>query len=297
MNKILHIIRWKNLLMIVGVQLMIRYYLMPIFYDRIVFSNLPFYFLVLATLCIAAGGYIINDIYDIAADKINKPQKVWIPTVYTLKTANIMYYAFTGVGLILGFLVSYILKDYAAFIYFLLPSILLYVYAVWLKKKLIVGNLIVSILVAFSLVVVALFIPDNLSQSNELTYSFWAVIWGLVFFVFILNLIREIVKDAEDSIGDKVIGVVSIPIKYGLETTNMIILLLSSSIIGVVLALSYYFYNIQLFLSIYLVFAVAMGFLLFLIQLNKATKNHHYTKLSLLLKLLMFVGLLSVFLI
>ena len=166
----------------------------------------------------------------------------------------------------------------------------------YLKKKYLIGNILVASLVAISLLVVAFF-ENNLATRSIYIFTFWDVIWVLVFFAFGLNLIREIIKDAEDIMGDQANGVQSIPIKHGVKTTNFIVSLLSSLLIGMLLAISFFLYKTQLALSLYLVFAVAMGFALFLKQLNKASTNPHYHKLSNLLKLLMLIGLFSVFLI
>ena len=77
LSTFLKLIRWKNLLMIACIQILFKYVYFPTFAVTTSLSNINFFFLVLATVTIAAAGYIINDIYDIEADKINKPKKVF----------------------------------------------------------------------------------------------------------------------------------------------------------------------------------------------------------------------------
>ena len=38
------------------------------------------------------GGYLINDIYDIESDKINKPGKVYISTIISIKSGLFLYF-------------------------------------------------------------------------------------------------------------------------------------------------------------------------------------------------------------
>ena len=277
-------------------QIMIKYYIVPLFYTSGILTTWQFILVVLATISIAIGGYIINDIYDIDIDKINKPERNWIPSIVSIDNAKLMYYSTTFIGLLLGAYVSIITGSGSNFIWFILPATLLFFYAVSLKKKYLIGNILVASLVATSLLVVAYF-ENNLAAQSIYIFTFWSVIWTLIFFAFGLNLIREIIKDAEDIIGDQANGVQSIPIKHGVKTTNFIISILSSLLIGMLLTISFFLYKTQLALSLYLIFAVVMGFVLFLKQLNKTSTSPQYHKLSNLLKLLMLVGLFSVFLI
>lgn len=275
---------------------MIKYYIAPLFYTSGILTTWQFALVVLATISIAIGGYIINDIYDIDIDKINKPDRNWTPSIISIKQAKLMYYSATFIGLLLGAYVSFITGSSRNFIWFILPATLLYFYAIRLKKMYLIGNILVATLVATSLLVVAFF-ENNLAAQSIYIFTFWDLIWILVFFAFGINLIREIIKDAEDIIGDQANGVQSIPIKHGVKTTNFIISILSSLLIGMLLAISFFLYKTQLALSLYLIFAVVMGFVIFLKQLNKTSTSPQYHKLSNLLKLLMLVGLFSVFLI
>ena len=117
----LNLIRWKNLLMIALVQILIKYALLLPFYEShgviTTLSPLAFFLLVIATVCIAAGGYVINDIYDVEADKINKPSKVIINTHITEKIALRLFIILNVIVVGIGFSSSFLsLQHYSIFI-------------------------------------------------------------------------------------------------------------------------------------------------------------------------------------
>jgi 4-hydroxybenzoate polyprenyltransferase len=290
----LQLIRWKNLLLIAFIQLLIVYYLLPFFDITNLLSNIEFAMIVVATLLIAASGNIINDIYDIEIDKINKPEELIVSRFISIKNARRSYFIINIVALSIAFSVS-ILQNHPLYsLLFFLPQLLLYFYATSFKKIAFLGNAVVSLLVAFSIVIVAVFenvLSFHLSQNIEIGH----IIWGLVFFAFSINLIREIIKDIEDIIGDKAFNIKSIPVKYGIKKTHTfiktIVYLLITSIILIVLLI----FKKQIVLCGYLLLAVAPSLLLFLEQLSKVKTTKDYKKLSILLKIIMLVGILSIF--
>ena len=243
-----------------------------------------------------SGGYIINDIYDLKADRINKPDKVWIPNIMKFENAKILYYSISLLGLALGVLLSISLKQYFGFIWFLLPIVLLYYYAERAKKILFISNLIVSLLIAFSLIIM-LFFERNILETANTVLNLNNTIWVLTLFAFLINFVREIVKDVADIEGDRIIGVISIPIKYGIRTTKLIIIVLILAVCGIVLFFSIKFYESQALLIGYLVLAVLTSLVMFIIHLRKAKTTNDFTNLSTYLKIIMIIGMLSVFMI
>jgi 4-hydroxybenzoate polyprenyltransferase len=252
--------------------------------------------LLASTLFIAIGGYVVNDIYDVVTDSINKPDRVWIPKLIKKRHAFVVYIVVTFVGLILGLYLVTLLGNLNQFSWFVFPVVLLYIYAVWAKKRYVIGNVLVSFLVSYSLFIVVLFNSVS-EQITPFVFEFQEVITLLVFFAFVVNLLREIVKDAEDVMGDKAIGAVSIPIRFGFAKTNSILGYITLLPVSVVIAVALYVFKTQMVLSLYLVFGVLMSFMLFLNQITRATKSSHYKTISMLLKLVMLVGVLSVFMI
>jgi len=294
-NSLFEIIRWKNLLIIASIQLLFRFYLFPLFYIESTLNLYEFIAVLFATIMIAIGGYIINDVYDVEIDVINKPNKVWISNIITLKKAKRVYLFISLIGLLVGAFVSFSIEKPLYFSFFLVPFLALFLYARTFKKVLLIGNILVSSLVAFSLLLIPLLEKFINSETNF--YKLERIVWMLFFFAFIINFIREIVKDAEDQIGDKAFGVNSFPIKYGKEVTHTLLKLLVGVLLGAILAVSYTYYNEQTFFVIYLGLGVLPALLLFLKQLLKVKTTDDYSKLSTLLKLIMLVGIVAIFMI
>nr|HMQ45329.1 UbiA family prenyltransferase [Mariniflexile sp.] len=123
----LNLIRWKNLLLIATVQLLIKYALLEPFGVQTALSSLGISLLMLATLCIAAAGYIINDIFDVETDSINKPEKLIVGKSISEKTAYNLFFIFNMVGVGVGYYVSHLVNKDAFFSLFVIISVLLYV--------------------------------------------------------------------------------------------------------------------------------------------------------------------------
>ena len=140
--------------MIALVQVLIKYALFTAFAIDITLSVFSFLLLILSTLCIAAGGYIINDIYDIETDAINKPNKIVVGKTISESVANRLYIAFTFIGVCLGFYLSQKIGKPTFFGLFVIIAATLYVYATYLKQIAVVGNIVISILVALSILIV-----------------------------------------------------------------------------------------------------------------------------------------------
>src|SRR5690606_18221143 len=133
-----------------------------------------FTILVLATLCLAAAGYIINDVYDVEIDKVNRPDRVIVGKSISEKTANTLFIVFNVVGVLLGFYLSNMVGKNGFFALFVIISALLYIYASYLKQLLLVGNLVISLLVALSLIIVGLFdlLPAMTPENQETQITF-----------------------------------------------------------------------------------------------------------------------------
>ena len=74
----LNLIRWKNLLIIILVQVLIKYALFEPFNVEVALNDIQFFLLIAATVSTAAAGYVINDVFDIKTDTINDPDQVMV---------------------------------------------------------------------------------------------------------------------------------------------------------------------------------------------------------------------------
>ncbi|HMR15980.1 MAG TPA: geranylgeranylglycerol-phosphate geranylgeranyltransferase, partial [Mariniflexile sp.] len=285
----LNLIRWKNLLLIATVQLLIKYALLEPFGVQTALSSLGISLLMLATLCIAAAGYIINDIFDVETDSINKPEKLIVGKSISEKTAYNLFFIFNMVGVGVGYYVSHLVNKDAFFSLFVIISVLLYVYASYLKQMLLVGNIIVAILVALSLVIVGVFelLPTLTPLNRQTQLFFFKILLNYALFAFFINLLREIIKDMEDINGDYKAGMNTLPIAIGIERSAKVVFVLT---IVLLFAVGYYVVNVlyknQIMVLYFLVFI--MGPLLYLaIKMFSANTKKEFHQMSQVLKLVM----------
>jgi len=294
----LNLIRWKNLIMIALVQFLIKYALLEPFGVTITLNLFGFSLLVIATICLAAAGYIINDIYDIETDSVNKPNKVIVGKTISEKMANTLFISFNVIGVALGFYLSHLVGKSGFFTLFVIISALLYVYASYLKQILIIGNIVVSLLVSLSIIIVGLFelLPVITPQNQETQITFFKIILDYAIFAFVINFIREIVKDIEDIDGDYKAGMNTLPIAIGRERASKIVfILLLIPLFGVVYYVVINLYK-QLFLVGYFLLFIIAPLLYIIIKSYSAETKKEFHFISNMLKLVMLFGLLSLIL-
>jgi 4-hydroxybenzoate polyprenyltransferase len=294
----LNLIRWKNLLMIALMQLLIKYALFEPFNVAITLNGFGFSLLVIATLCIAAAGYIINDIYDVETDIVNKPNKVIIDKHISEKTAFNLYIVFTIIGVGLGFYLSNLIGKSGFATLFVIISALLYIYATYLKQITLVGNIVVSALVAFSIIIVGLFelLPVITSQNQQTQLTFFTILRDYAIFAFLINFIREIVKDIEDIDGDYKTDMKTLPIVIGRDRAGKVVFALS--LISLAIIIYYvvtYLYKHNIAVGYFLIFVIA-PLLYFSVKSFTAETNKEWHYLSNILKLILLFGILSLLL-
>jgi 4-hydroxybenzoate polyprenyltransferase len=194
-------------------------------------SEMMFGLLALSVLLIAAGGYILNDIRDIKADKFNnRPNPV--DKLISSESAFLWYQITTGLGVFIGFAVGYQLGNYNLGIIQFAAAVSLWFYSYYFKRELVIGNLIVAFVVALVPLTVGIY-EVSLIQNEYITkitefknfnfnfISFWFI--GYAGFVFVFTWVREILKDIEDLEGDRRIGARTLPIKWGVQTANVLV--------------------------------------------------------------------------
>lgn len=277
-------------------QCIIRYGFFKPFDVELTLSSLGFFFLVLATVLIAAGGYIINDIIDVTADKINKPKRRTIEVSIDPKQAKLLYYIFTFVGLGFGFTLSAVLQKPIYFLFFAGSALALYAYSRFLRKIAFIGNLVVSFTIAVAIVIVGLFelYPIENDFDGEFKMFLLGIIIDLAIAAFLINLIREIVKDVEDIQGDYVARYRTLPVILGAQRTARI-----GSVIGLIslTLISWYtfayLYDDKLTVAL-LFFGVIAPLGYVSTQLWESDKKSQFSRLSLILKIVMLLGIIAI---
>lgn len=298
MYSILKLVRYKNLLMIAAVQLLIKYALFEPFNITVRLNGFGILLLIIATICIAGAGNIINDIYDVETDAINKPDKVIIGKTVSEKTAYNLFIILNIIGVGIGFYLSHLVGKSTFFSIFVVISALLYIYATYLKQIAIVGNIIISILVALSIIIVGIFdlLPAITSQNQETQITFFKIVLDYAIFAFFINLAREIAKDLEDIDGDYNSGMQTLPIVIGRSRATKVLFI---SVIIPLLAIIYYIitylYKHQIAI-IYFLIAIVAPLIYIAIKSFTASTKKEYFHISTILKIIMLLGMLSLLL-
>lgn len=289
---VLKIIRPVNLLLIALAQGLIKFTLFEAFEIPLALDNFGFLLLTFSSVCIAAGGNVINDLYDVKIDAINKPHKVIVGKTLSEEAANYLYVTLTTLGVSSGFWVSNIVGKPSLAIIFIAIAALLYWYATGLKSILLKGNLIISLLVALSLLIVVLFdiYPVLRQDSNSIYFALSRVVFNYAVCAFYLNFMREIIKDIQDINGDKNGGKNTLAIVLGISRTKIIVFALGVfALFMLLLSCYHYFYEYQWPL-IYFIFLIGGPLLFFCIKIFQAEKPKQFFFPSLLLKIIMLLG-------
>ncbi len=290
------IIRPVNLLLIGLTQFLIKYTLFEQVNIPLALDDFQFALVVLATVFIAAGGNIINDIYDLAIDRINKPKKVYIGKSISETAAYNSYIIITSLGVLLGFYVANSIGKPGLAGMFVICAALLYFYASFLKSMLILGNILIAVLVGLSLLILVLFdiypMLDELNRSQQIHYA--KVVWYYAVAAFYLNLMREWVKDIQDVNGDKNGGRTTLPILLGNHRTTMLVFGFGVFAFFMLVLYAYYELYTSTYVLMYFLFALGGPLLLFCIKAWNAEKQKEYAFLSSLLKIIFLLGVCSI---
>ena len=288
-------IRPVNLFIIVLSQYLVRHFLILAIYqvEKNATGNFPlhmseeyFFLLVLSTVLIAAAGYILNDNIDASIDRVNRPQKNSFAAGISRTTAINTFVIMTSVAVAVAFfLADSVLNFWLGFVQ-VGSVVLLALYSGVLKKIMFAGNITVALLSAMVIITAGLYEPSLYPN-----FGFVGIYAG---FAFMLSFMREIVKDAEDMEGDRTSGRKTIPVVLGISTTKVILsVLILLTAFGTAKILYDFFYNYTYY-SFWKIFAgFELPLLILLVLTWRANKKSDFRTLSLLLKIVMLLGILT----
>lgn len=271
-----------------------KYFLIESFISTPLLSDIDFIILTISILLITMGGYLINDIYDIESDKINKPDKVYITTIISIKNGQFLYFLTSITGLILGLYLSVNKNLNHLSGYFIVTVIILFVYTKILKKLPLIGNVIVALLVSLPIFLVYEFDHSMISIKDIFDNLFLSIIiFFYLLFAFLTTLIREIIKDLQDIKGDNKLKLKTLPIMIGKKRTINFLFFLSFLLqLLLLLVLIDSFKNDQYLILFFLItLSLLVAYLIY--KLRVPFKNNQYQLLSSLMKIIMLVGVLS----
>jgi len=311
MNEFLKVIRWKNLLIVAATMVMTRYLLLASLAAEMqvtlhsgevarVALQMPWYdflFLVLATLCLTAGGYVINDYFDIKTDLINRGNVI-VGTVIPRRRAMMLHNILNVAGVAAGFYVSWRVGYFWLGTLFLLVSGLLWFYSASYKRQFLIGNILVALLTALVPFLVVFYefpyIYEYYSgNATEHPYYKLLFFWtgGFALFAFLTTLAREIIKDIEDYEGDREYGRNTLPVVLGIRSTRIIV---TGLVIGIIILL-YIVWGLfvnDLVTLAYMTLAVVLPQLLIIFMVLTGRGRKHFHTASSVMKIVMLTGLL-----
>jgi 4-hydroxybenzoate polyprenyltransferase len=289
------LIRWQNLVFIILTQFLFYFCIY-----RPLFSEAPhqsaLIWLVVASVLIAAAGYIINDYFDLDIDQINKPEKNVLNRSINRRWAILLHLILSILGVIATvFAVG--LKQWHLILANAMCVMLLWLYSTSFKRQAVIGNIIISLLTAWTILVFFFaFVPFDAAfdSSDERTARFFRISFLYAGFAFIISLIREAIKDVEDMEGDRRGGCKTLPIVAGVTATKIYTTVWMVVLIAALLLLQLYIMQFGWWWAIiYSVLFVIIPLFFLFIQHRKASVSSEFASLSSLTKWIMLGGIIS----
>ncbi|PWD98212.1 prenyltransferase [Marinilabilia rubra] len=304
---LLNLVRYKNLIIIVLMQCLLRYgLLIPVLHYYGVspeLSHIKFGLLVLATVLLAASGYVINNYFDVSIDRINRPYNVVVGRQIPRRTALLLHVILTITGVFIGLFLAYITrKENYALMFIVIPGLLWY-YSTTLKKQVLVGNLTIALLTALVPFVVVSIEFATLARvhgeailHSEACSTAWFWTTGFAFFAFISTIMRELIKDMEDIEGDKEAGCHTLPVEMGIDYSRTVVIILtiaSVTALWIILFMVPRLYDSYLTWGYFFVF-LTIPYILLAYKIFKARTRRQFHLASNLSKIIMLMGILFI---
>jgi|APTNR8051073442_1049403.scaffolds.fasta_scaffold00803_8 4-hydroxybenzoate polyprenyltransferase len=301
MNPILNIIRLPNLVVVVLMQWLL--------YQHFIAKTLAAHKLVPAlghnmavlfiavTALITAGGYAINDLLDIKADEINRPNRVIAGRTLSIPVVKWLYFLFVASGYVLALYISMRLGKPGLIIYYLIFVAGLYTYSSTLKREPFIGNLWIAAYCAGAIGM--LWFAERhvyfelVKTAPQIALALRSILLFFMAFAFLSTLLREIVKDMQDEPGDRLCGYRTTPVVWGMAFARRAAFataILLAVLIGIA-AFGLKTYWVNDLAPVWLGF-VLLELLVVYVLLVKAATSAAFRRVSLLLKAMMLSGIL-----
>ncbi len=273
------IVRGYNILMIALAQYLASIYILaPDLPLRKVVLDLNLFVLVLASTLVIAAGYIINSFYDSEKDLINKPRKSMLDRLVSQRTKLSAYFVLNFLSV---FLASYV--SFKAVIFFSAYIFGIWLYSHKLKRIPSVGNMVSAVLAITPFFAVFVYYKN-----------FETVIFVHAIFLFLLILVREMIKDMENLAGDMAQNYKTVPILFGVRFSKTCIsVLVLITLIPALLLINNFDVG---YMYLYFIGSIFL-LIVFLLLLWKSVSKKHYVWLHNILKFIIIVGVFSILLI
>ncbi len=297
----LRLVRWPNLAFIAVTQILFVYCIVhPVMFKAGVVPNIEgvyFVLLMISSVVIAAAGYIINDYFDLNIDLINKPDKLVVDKIISRRWVIFWHLFLSITGIVLGIYIDWKTKVRFLGLANFACVALLFLYSISLKKKLLSGNIVISALTAWVILVIGWCETSNLLNPNlirSVAEKITRISFFYAGFAFVISLVREVVKDLEDIEGDRRYGCNTMPIAWGINASKVSLAVWMVVLIGSLLIVQFYVFVLRWWWSAaYCILLIIVPLLYIFKMLFSAKTSKDYHRLSSLIKLAMFTGILS----
>ncbi len=285
----LRLVRWPNLLIVALTQYFLHYGLI-VKRSEVYLPDLQFALLVLSTVLIAAGGNVVNDIFDVEIDKINKPiEKQIVGRIWSLFQSWVIYAVLVFVGFAISLYLAFFIENFVQILIYPFAVALLWIYSKYLKCSVLWGNLLVSAFCAF----VAWIVWYAQVLYARTDWAVDAVFLGYGLFAFVSNMLREVIKDLEDAGGDGQHSCRTLPVVYGTIVGRGVAFGIGFIFLGLLFAV-HFFEAAYPFKVWILDIGVGLPLIWMLYRLSFSSTRQDFARLSRWAKWLMLVGILVV---
>jgi 4-hydroxybenzoate polyprenyltransferase len=293
------LVRLPNLFFIALTQTLFQFCIyFPLYREALAEKDIyRFILLVLASLFIAAAGYVINDYFDINIDEVNKPQKMVVDKIIHRRWAIAWHFMLSTGGIILTALAVPILQKWYLILVNIFCVALLWFYSTKFKKSLLIGNIAISVLTAWTILIIffsKLSLDNAIAPDSHSQVKFFRFAFLYAGFAFITSLIREAIKDMEDIKGDEKYGCRTMPIVWGINATKVYIAVWMIVLIVMLLIIQVYILQFRWWWPVaYTVLFIIIPAILVFKKLFNASSAEDYHRLSNRVKFVMLTGILS----
>lgn len=298
------LIRFQNLIIVALTQVLLYYkILLPAYQKNAITARLDFphfAMFIAVTLLITACGYIVNDIYDLPSDQINRPNRVLVQQQISLQVATWLYGVFGVWGFVMALYLAFYVQMLPLINIYWIAALFLFWYTQRLKKEPLLGNVLVALMCAGVAAAVWLAEAPIINILYEVSISDGNFVWNTFLwyflFAFFSTLFREIVKDLEDVEGDRKMDARTLPILFGVKTAKTTAFATGCALLSLLLWqkisapqqfqssfywLEFFFIGLPMFVAFFLLF--------------KAEQPKAFRRISLLAKIIMLNGILLLF--
>ena len=295
----LKMVRLPNLIFIALTQILFQYCIFLPLYNPGIGNNdtQQFIFIMIASIFIAAAGYIINDYFDINIDEVNKPERMVVDKLIHRRWAIAWHFILSSLGILFTILAMPILEKWYLILANLVCVALLWLYSTNFKKSLLLGNVVISLLTAWTILILfftKLSPGEAFGSDNPTNYKFFRIAFLYAGFAFISSLIREAIKDMEDMPGDEKNGCRTMPIVWGVNASKVYAAVWLIVLIALLVVIQVYVLQFQWWWPVvYSAILIIAPLIFIFLKLYKATSAGDFHLLSSWTKFVMLTGILS----